>query len=74
MVRIRELAGVGDWAHDVLRHTGASMLIALWQDVGRVALELGTSAGMLYRHYREIVKREDAARFWACRPAGGPVA
>ncbi len=66
--QIRAASGIGRWAHDVLRHTAASMLLAKCQDVGRVAIELGTSPGMLFRHYREIVTLADAARFWAIVP------
>lgn len=60
--------GFDRWPHDVMRHTAASNLITLTQDAGAVALELGNSVAILLRHYRELVTRKDAARFWALRP------
>lgn len=64
----RERLGWTAWPQDILRHTCASYLLALWQDAGRVASELGNSAGILLRHYRELVRRVDAERFWALIP------
>lgn len=57
-----------EWPVDLLRHTAASYLLAEKRDAGLVAMELGNSVGVLYRHYRELVTRKDAARFWAMRP------
>ena len=65
---VREKLGFEAWPQDILRHSCASYLMALWQDAGRVAAELGNSAGILLRHYRELVRREDAERFWGIRP------
>jgi len=65
---LREVLGEEEWPQDVLRHTAASYWLASVQDAGKVAHELGNSAGVLMRHYREIVTRSDAARFWAIRP------
>lgn len=56
------------WPQDILRHTCASYLMAAWQDAGRVAAELGNSPGILLRHYRELVRREDAENFWKVLP------
>jgi hypothetical protein len=49
---------------DILRHTAASYLLALHQDAGRVARELGNSAGVLLRHYTELVGRDIALTYW----------
>lgn len=56
------------WPQDVLRHTCASYLLAEVGDAGKVANELGNSEGVLHRHYKALVSREDARRFWALRP------
>jgi integrase len=61
--------GLKGWPKDVLRHSAASYLYAAWRDAGKVAAELGNSASILMRHYRELVSAEDAAAFWALRPA-----
>jgi integrase len=73
---LRDRLGWKAWPQDILRHTCASYLMALWQDAGRVAAELGSSPGILLRHYRELVRREDAERFWRLiprprKPTGG---
>jgi site-specific recombinase XerC len=67
---LRGTMGWEAWPQDILRHTAASYWLAEVQDAGKVAHELGNSAGILLRHYRELVTREDASRFWAIRPSG----
>jgi integrase len=57
-----------DLTPDIMRHTAASYLMAILRDAGKVAEELGNSPGILLTHYRELVRREDAERFWALRP------
>ena len=70
---LRAAAGLTDWPADVLRHTAASMMLARDEDAPKVALQLGNSPEILFRHYRELVTREDAERFWEIRPArSGP--
>ncbi len=60
---VRDRMGWEEWPADILRHTAASYLLAHHQDAGRVALNLGNSPGILLRHYRQLVTREDAARW-----------
>ena len=60
----RDNLGWETWPEDILRHVCAAYLMAEWQDGGRVPAELGDSAGILLRHYRELVWKEDAARSW----------
>jgi len=66
--RVRDAIGLDAWPQDILRHSCASYWLAEVQDAGKVAHELGNSAGILLRHYRELVTKEDAAHFWAIRP------
>jgi integrase/recombinase XerD len=68
--RQRRHLGLARWPQDLCRHTAASYLLAHYQDAGRVALELGNSPQVLLTHYREIVTREEAKKFWALRPRG----
>lgn len=68
--KLRARLGFSVWPKDVLRHCAASYWVALWQDVGKVANELGNSAGVLLRHYRELVTKAEAERFWALLPIG----
>lgn len=64
MRKLRDAMGWEEWPQDVLRHTAASYWLAVEPDVPRLALELGNSPAMIFRHYRELVRREDAERFW----------
>lgn len=58
-----------EWGQDILRHTYASMRLAVGHDVGRVAREMGNSPQILLTHYAELVTRGEADRFWSLRPA-----
>jgi integrase len=53
-----------------LRHSFASYHLAHFRDAARLAIELGhTDQELLFRHYRELVKPEVAAKYWNIRPA-----
>lgn len=56
------------WKQNALRHSYASYRFALIADVGRVASELGNSASIIHKHYRELVKPADAQRWFAVTP------
>ena len=58
------------WMTNALRHSYASYRFALTNDAGRVAGELGNSASVVHRHYRELVKPADAERWFAVKPEG----
>ena len=60
-------AGV-PWKRNAMRHSFASYSIALCNDAGRVAGELGNSAAVVHKHYRELVKPADAERWFAVKP------
>ena len=66
--KLRDLCGLGQWHQDILRHTAASHLLALYQDAPKVALMLGTSVPMLLKHYRGLVDAEEARDFWSFLP------
>jgi integrase len=66
---LRGTLGFEAWPQDILRHTAASYLLAHHQDAGKVAAELGNSAGILLRHYKELVPRAEARKFWNLTPA-----
>lgn len=56
------------WKSNALRHSYASYRFALTNNAGRVAGELGNSANVVHRHYRELVKPADAERWFAVLP------
>jgi integrase len=58
------------WKSNALRHSYASYRFALTNDAGRVAGELGNSAAVVHKHYRELVKSADAERWFAVKPEG----
>jgi integrase len=66
----REAAGLKSWPNNALRHSFASYHLAHFQNAAKLALELGhTSQDLIFRHYRELVKPEQAAKYWNIRPA-----
>ena len=62
-------AGV-TWIQDGPRKTFASMHYATHQDAAKLAAILGHSGGVeiLFRYYRGLVKKTEAARFWEIMP------
>ena len=66
---IRGAADIKAWPHDVLRHAAASHLVPL-VGTGKAVEMLGNSESILHRHYRDLVKPQDNARFWSILPAG----
>jgi integrase len=66
--RVRRIAGVR-WPNNGLRHSFASYRLAAIHDAPRVASELGhTNPQLLYAHYRELVRPEEAERYWKIAP------
>jgi site-specific recombinase XerD len=57
-----------EWKSNALRHSYASYRFAQTGDAGRVAGELGNSAAVVHRHYRELVKPADAERWFNIKP------
>lgn len=62
-------AGVKRWIYDGPRHTYGTMQLAMYQDAARTAAEMGhLDIAILYNHYRDLVTREDAERYWSIMP------
>lgn len=66
---IREAAGV-TWAQDILRHSFGSYALAANENGALTAMQMGNSQDVLFRHYRELVTKKEAEKFWAIRPTG----
>jgi integrase len=65
-------AGLEEWPDNGLRHSYASYHLAHFKDASRLALELGHgTTQMLFAHYRELVRPEDAALYWQIAPLTG---
>ena len=72
MEAARAAAGIGLWPNNALRHSFASYYLAHFKRAGaaELALEMGhTNANLVFQHYRQIVKPNEAKRYWALTPA-----
>ena len=56
------------WKANGLRHSYASYRFALTNDAGRVAGELGNTAAIVHRHYRELVNPCEGKKWFAVKP------
>jgi integrase len=65
----RVAAGIAEWPDNALRHSFASYHVAHFKDAKALALEMGQiDSGMLFNHYRALVKPKEAARYWNIFP------
>jgi integrase len=66
----RMAAGIVDWPSNALRHSFASYHLAHFKNAAETALELGHhDSRITFAHYRELVKPQEAERYWNIRPA-----
>jgi integrase len=66
----REHAGLlRDWPQNALRHSYGSYHLAKFQDAPALALQMGNSVEVIMKHYRELVKPKEAARYWQIKPS-----
>jgi integrase len=57
------------WPANVLRHCYATYHYAVFRDERLLQAQMGhDSRDVLHQHYRAVVRREAAERFWAIRP------
>lgn len=65
LATIVEQLGWPEWPENCLRHSFASYHLAMWEDAGKTAYQLGhTSPQMVYKAYARAVKKADAVRWW----------
>ena len=70
----RVAAKIHHWPNNALRHSFASYHLAHFNDAAALALEIGhTDSGLVFRHYREIVKPKDAKKYWNLFPTAAGV-
>ena len=66
--RILKKTGL-NWKPDIMRHSFASYHLALHESADKTALEMGhRDTQMLFRHYRELVTKEEAKAYWEIKP------
>jgi integrase len=56
------------WKRNGLRHSFISYRLAAIQNDAQVALEAGTSAGMIHSRYKDLVRPKDAVKWFEIRP------
>lgn len=67
---VRAAAGISH-LQDVLRHTFASYRLAACGDIRELQNDMGHgSTEMILRHYRALVTKKDAGKFWRIGPDG----
>ncbi|MCC5805672.1 MAG: tyrosine-type recombinase/integrase [Opitutales bacterium] len=72
MQAVRSAAGFSD-RQDVLRHTFATYHLAAYADVNRLREAMGhETADVLFNHYRAVVTKQDALKFWLIAPDEKP--
>lgn len=66
----RERAGLlSKWPQNALRHSFGSYHLAKFQDAPALALQMGNSVDVIMKHYRELVRPKEAARYWQIKPS-----
>jgi integrase len=65
----RIAAGIMEWPDNALRHSFASYHLGHFKNAAATALELGHhDSRITFAHYRELVKPQEAQRYWNIRP------
>jgi integrase len=67
VTRVCKRAGVA-WKHNALRHSYISYRVAQTQNLPQVSIEAGNSVAMIHRHYRELVRPDEAKTWFAISP------
>jgi integrase len=70
----RDRAGLRhNWPTNALRHSFGSYHLAHFKDAAALALQMGNSPDVIFRHYRELVRPKIAAKFWNLFPTAASV-
>ncbi|MDB4808267.1 hypothetical protein OAH51_02300, partial [Verrucomicrobia bacterium] len=72
--KIREAAqhkiSLTQWPQDGLRHSYASYHLAHFKNINELATQMGhTDTKLIFRHYRSVVTKDEAAKFWKIEPS-----
>jgi integrase len=65
--RVRDIAGITEWPHDAARHSYCSYSLPI-HGAMQTALNAGHSEDILFKHYREVVTKQEAEKFWQIFP------
>jgi integrase len=68
----RKRAGINHWPSNALRHSFASYHLAHFRNAAETSLEMGhMSPHLVFKHYRELVRPEEAEKWWTIVPVDG---
>ena len=66
---LKKDAGIVKWPHNGLRHSFGSYHLAAFGDQVKTAMMMGhRSSDLVHNHYKALVMKAEAERFWALRP------
>jgi integrase len=68
LLELRTVAKITRWPLNGLRHSYGSYAMRTMEDAGKVAMQMGNSPRVCETHYKTLVTRAEAERFWALRP------
>ncbi len=66
---VRKVSGISKRQQDILRHTFASAHLAAYNDFKELQAAMGHgTTEMILKHYKALIKKPDAVKFWSIRP------
>lgn len=66
---VRKVSRIGKRQQDILRHTFASAHLAAYSDFNTLQAAMGHgTTEMILKHYRALMKKPEAVKFWSIRP------
>jgi len=68
IIKAKAELGFEKWPHDALRHSFCSYYLAAHENAAKTALQAGHTETILFKHYRKLVKKEQAEKFWNIFP------
>ena len=75
LIEVRLKAGIQTWPKDCLRHSFGSYHLAMHGSADKTATQMRHySTDMLFKHYCELVTKDEAEKFWSIRPAAESLA
>ena len=63
-------AGMEHWKMDILRHSYGTYRLPILKSADALALEMGNSPDVIFRHYRRPMSEASARAFFAIHPEG----
>ena len=61
-------AGIDEWQLDILRHSYGTYRLPILKSADALALEMGNSPQVIFRHYRRPMTEKDARAYFALAP------